>query len=54
MLISCANHTANPYIPTKEMFLPFVYESSYYSARFEPDAGDKMTDKAIEIAKKIM
>lgn len=54
MLISCANHTDNPYIPTKEMFLPFVYESSYYSARFEPDAGDKMTDKAIEIAKKIM
>ena len=53
IMVEFANHTDHPYIPTKDMFLPFVYESSYYSARFEPDAGDIMTDKAIEIAKEI-
>lgn len=41
------------YIPSPEMFLPHVYESTYYSARYEPDSGDRMADKAIEIAKDI-
>ena len=53
MMVEFANYIDHPYIPAKEMFLPFVYESSYYSGRFEPDAGDIMTDKAIEIAKEI-
>ena len=51
MFVENANHTDHPYIPTKEMFLPYVYESTYYSARLEPDAGDIMTDKAIALAK---
>ena len=50
MFVENANHTDHPYIPTKEMFLPYVYESTYYSARFAPDAGDIMTDKAIALA----
>jgi len=54
MFVENANHTDHPYIPTKEMFLPYVYESTYYSARFEPDAGDIMTDKAIELAKEML
>ena len=54
MFVENANHTDHPYIPTKEMFLPFVYESTYYSARFEPDTGDIITDKAIEIAKNML
>lgn len=54
MFVEMANHTDHPYIPTREMFLPYVYESTYYSARFEPNAGDIMTDKAIEIAKKML
>lgn len=41
------------YIPTKELFSPLVYESTIYSALLEPDAGDKMSDKAIEMAKAI-
>ena len=51
LFVEMANHTDHPYIPPKDMFLPYVYESSYYSSRFEPDAGDIMTDKAIELAK---
>lgn len=50
MFVELANHTDHPYIPTREMFLPYVYESSYYSSRFAPDAGDLMTDKAIVLA----
>ena len=53
MMVEFANHTDHPYIPTQEMFLPYVYESSYYSARLEPGAGDKMVNKALEIAQEI-
>lgn len=54
MFVEFANYQDCPYVPTKELFLPFVYESSYYSARWEPDAGDILTDKALEIARKLM
>lgn len=53
MMVEFANYTDHPYIPIKEMFLPFVYESSYFRARLEPDAGDKMVNKALEIAQEI-
>lgn len=54
MFVELANFPNSPYVPTKEMFLPFVYEASYYSARWEPDAGDILTGKAIGIAKKML
>ena len=44
---------AHGYIPTPELFLPTVYESSYSSAMFEECAGDKIADKAVELAKEI-
>lgn len=42
------------YVPTREMFLPDVYESTVTSAYLCPDAGYQMCDKVIEMAKKIM
>ena len=44
---------AHGYIPTPELFLPTVYESSYSSAKFEECAGDKIADKAVELAKEL-
>lgn len=41
------------YVPVPELFLPYVYESSPISGNLEPAAGDKMVEKAIEIAKEI-
>lgn len=54
LLVSLAHsYEGSNYIPSPEMFLPHVYESTYYSALFEPDSGDRMADKATEIAKEI-
>ena len=44
---------AHGYIPTQDLFLPTVYESSYSSAKFEECAGDKIADKAVELAKEL-
>ncbi|MBE5867653.1 MAG: hypothetical protein E7293_01635 [Lachnospiraceae bacterium] len=54
LLVSMA-HTLETYcyIPIPEMFLPYVYESSIYSAPLETAAGDKMADKALEIARSL-
>ncbi len=41
------------YIPTPERFLPYVYESAYYSAGFEPETGDNMVAKLTEMAKSL-
>lgn len=41
------------YIPTPERFLPYVYESAYYSAGFEPETGDHMVQKLTQMAKEL-
>lgn len=41
------------YVPKKELFSPLVYESVIYSAIMEESAGDKMSDKAILMAKEV-
>lgn len=43
----------NTYIPTEELFLPYVYESSISSACLEERAGYKIADKAVELGKKL-
>ena len=54
MLVTKANtDKIDCYVPTREMFLPNVYESTYTSATLCPDAGYKMVDLAIEMAEKI-
>ena len=54
MLVTKGNtDKINCYVPTREMFLPHVYESTYTSATLCPDAGYKMVDLAIEMTKKI-
>ncbi len=42
------------YVPTKDAFGTDIYEAGILSAHFEPDSGDILTDKALEIAKEIM
>ena len=44
---------AQGYIPTEDLFLPTVYESSYSSAKLEECAGDKIVEKALELANEI-
>jgi len=41
------------YIPKADLFSPLVYESVIYSAFLEENAGDIMSDKAIEMAKEL-
>ena len=41
------------YFPTAHMFHPHVYESTYYSARFEPDTGDRMVKRVLELGHEI-
>ena len=54
MLVTKGNtDKINCYVPTREMFLPHVYESTYTSATLCPDAGYQLVDLAIEMAKKI-
>ncbi len=40
------------YMPPKDMHLPLVYESSYYSARFAPGTGEAETESVIRMGKK--
>lgn len=52
MMISVAHQIVGySYIPTPDMFLPSVYESS--ETDFEPDAGDVLVEKTLETAKLI-
>lgn len=44
------SETMRAYVPPKHMFLPFVYESSIYSAKYEPGSGEKLSDAMIELA----
>ena len=53
MVASVANGGTRGYIPTKETFGTASYESQMGSAKFNPDGGYKMVEKAIELAKKI-
>ena len=53
MVASVANGATRGYIPTKETFGTAIYESQIGSAKFNPDAGYKMVEKAIELAKKM-
>lgn len=53
LLIELCHESGYGYIPTPEMFLPTVYESAPSSAFLEIDAGDKMIDKAIDMANQI-
>ena len=53
MVASVANGGTRGYIPTKGAFGTAVYESQIGSAKFNPDAGYKMVEKAVELAKKI-
>lgn len=41
------------YIPIPELFVPTLYEAAEFSAMLKPEAGDIMTDKAIEIANRL-
>ena len=40
------------YMPPKDMYLPLVYESSIYSARFAPGTGEAETEAVIRAGKK--
>lgn len=42
------------YIPTKDLFMPTVYESNLPACMFEPESGDEMTEKLINMGKEIM
>ena len=42
------------YIPTKDLFMPTVYESNLPACRFEPECGHEMTEKLIEMGREIM
>lgn len=53
--ICCAysqSDTVTCYMPPRDMHLPLVYESSYYSARFEPGTGEAETEAVIRMGKK--
>ncbi len=49
----CHFYNSVSYFPTAHMFHPHVYESTYYSARFEPDTGDRMVKRVLELAREI-
>ena len=53
MVASVANAGIVGYIPTKEAFGTEAYEAQLSSAKFYPEAGYQMVDKALELAKKI-
>lgn len=40
------------YMPPKDMYLPLVYESSIYSARFAPGTGEAEVEAVIRLGKK--
>ncbi|MBQ6830353.1 MAG: hypothetical protein IJO59_04430 [Clostridia bacterium] len=49
----CHFYNTVSYFPTAHMFHPHVYESTYYSARFEPDTGDRMVKRVLELGHEI-
>ena len=53
LLIGLAHDGQFAYIPTEDLFLPYVYESSISSACLEEKAGYKIVDKATELGNKI-
>ena len=54
ILVSMANEDATQgYIPTPELFLPTVYESSVASAKLDPSAGDMLADTVISLGRQL-
>lgn len=54
ILVSMANEDATQgYIPTPELFLPTVYESSVASAKLDPSAGDMLADAIISLGRQL-
>lgn len=51
---ACLSNNKNGYMPTKECYLPGLYESLYGSAHFEPDGVENIFDTYIELAKQLV